>query len=193
MNYPVSLDLDAPLKVARWRVIANPIMAIPHFIVLYVMMIVLEVLQVVSWFAILFTGNIPRGMFNFMAAILRYQWRVGTFYLWMREPYPAFDFTASDVDTGNDPASFSINYPAKLSRGLIFVKWLLVIPHMIVLTILGIGAGVAIVVSWFAVLITGSYPQGLRNFVIGFFRWSTRVNIYYGLMSDVYPPFSLQP
>jgi Domain of unknown function (DUF4389) len=97
--YPVQLDLNAPLKVARWRVIGNPIMTIPHWIVLCGMLIAAVFVSIIAWFAILFTGNIPRALFNFMAAIYRYQWRVLSFYWFMREPYPAFDFTSSDVDT----------------------------------------------------------------------------------------------
>jgi hypothetical protein len=123
--HPVQLDLNAPLEVARWRVIGNPIMTIPHWIVLCVMLIASVFVSIIAWFAILFTGNVPRALFNFMAAIYRYRWRILRFYWFMREPYPAFDFTSSDVDTGTDPAALTIPYPDRLSRGLIFVKWLL--------------------------------------------------------------------
>lgn len=77
------------------------------------------------------------------------------------------------------------------SRWLPLVKWLLLIPHWIVLMFVGIAAFVAIVVSWFAVLITGKYPQGIHRFVTGTYRWGTRVSAYGILMTDAYPPFSL--
>lgn len=191
--YPVQLDLEAPLEVARWRPLVHWLLAIPHIVVLYVLGIVLAVLVFVSWFAILFTGNVPRGIFDFMAMIYRYQWRANSYMLFLREPYPPFDFTASSDDPGTDPARLSIAYPERLSRLLIFVKWLAVIPHLIVLLFIGIAAFLVVVVGFFAVLFTGRWPEGMRNFLIGATRWGVRVSAYAYLMTDVYPPFSLEP
>jgi hypothetical protein len=191
--YPVQMDLDAPLKVARWRPLVHWLLAIPHIAVLYVLQIVLSALWIVSWFAILFTGNIPEGLFDFMAMILRYQWRTTSYLFWMREPYPPFEFTASNLDPGTDPARLSIARPERLSRGLIFVKWLLIIPHFIVLFFLGIGAFFVWIAGWFAVLITGHWPEGMRNYLVATTRWSTRATAYLYLMTDQYPPFSMEP
>jgi hypothetical protein len=188
---PVTVELDAPLEVARWRPLVHWLLAIPHFAILYVLNPVLEILVFISWFAILFTGNIPEGMFNFMVTIHRYQWRVYSYMLWMREPYPPFDFTGAAIDPGTDPARLSIQYPERLSRGLIFIKWLLIIPHVIVLLFLFIGAFIASLIGFFAVLITGAWPKGLRDYIIGVIRWGTRVGAYAYLLTDVYPPFSL--
>ena len=192
-KHPIQLDIDAPLEIARWRIIGNVILAIPHFIVLYVMVIVLNVFTFIAWFAILFTGNIPRGMFDFMAAVFRYQWRISSFTLFMRSSYPAFDLKASDVDTGNDPASVTIPYPDRLSRGLIFIKCLLIIPTNLVLVFVGIAAEVVIVVAWFAVLFTGRWPSSMRKFIVGVQRWGLRSQAYVFLMTDKYPPFTLEP
>ena len=192
-EYPVQLGLEAPLEVARWRPLVHWILAIPHFVVLYVLSIVLGVLWLVSWFAILFTGNIPQGIFDFMATIFRYQWRVYSYASWLREPYPPFDFTPAAADPGGDPAQLSIQYPERLSRGLIFIKWwLLAIPHVFVLFFLFLGAFFVWIASFFAVLFTGRWPEGMRNYLLGVFRWSMRVNAYIYLMTDVYPPFSLE-
>jgi Domain of unknown function (DUF4389) len=90
------------------------------------------------------------------------------------------------------PARVDINFPDHLSRLLIFVKWLLAIPHYIALIFLGIGVYVVLVISWFAVLITGRYPPGLFNYMVGVFRWATRVQAYVFLMADAYPPFTLE-
>jgi hypothetical protein len=191
--YPVQLDLEAPREVARWRPLVHWLLAIPQLLVLNVLQTVQQVLALVSWFAILFTGNIPRGIFDFMAMILRYQWRVYSYLAFMREPYPPFDFTASTLDPGDDPARFSIEYPERLSRGLIFVKWLLAIPHFIALFFVFIATVFVLIAGWFAVLFTGRWPEGMRNFVIGATRWSMRVSAYFFLMTDQYPPFSLEP
>jgi hypothetical protein len=191
--YPVQLDLEAPPEVARWRPLVHWLLVIPQLLVVNVLQTVQQVLALVSWFAILFTGNIPRGIFDFMAMILRYQWRVYSYLAFMRESYPPFDFTASTLDPGDDPARFSIEYPERLSRGLIFVKWLLAIPHFIALFFVFIAAVFVLIAGWFAVLFTGRWPEGMRNFVIGATRWSMRVSAYFFLMTDQYPPFSLEP
>ena len=87
--YPVQMDLEAPLEVARWRPLVHWLLVIPHWIVLYILTLVLGVLAFVSWFAILFTGNIPQGMFDFMATILRYQWRTYSYMSFMRASAPS--------------------------------------------------------------------------------------------------------
>jgi Domain of unknown function (DUF4389) len=189
---PVEFALDAPLQVARWRVIGNPIMAIPHIILLYILSFVLNVVTFIAWFAILFTGNYPPGLFDFAVGVMRYQWRVGSFYFFMREPYPEFGLPSGPADPGDDPASLSISRPAKLSRGLIFIKWLLVIPVTVVVVVLGIGAYVALLIAFFAVLFTGRWPEGLRRYVIGVARLAFKMNAYHYLMTDVYPGFSTQ-
>jgi hypothetical protein len=90
------------------------------------------------------------------------------------------------------PLRLDIDHQEQYSRWMPLVKWLLVIPHYIVLIVLWIGAFFAIVVSWFAVLITGRYPRGLWNYMVGVARWTTRVTSYHYLMVDPYPPFSLE-
>jgi hypothetical protein len=186
------MDLGSPFAVARWRVIGNPIMAIPLALYLYLLGIAVSVVTFIAWWAILFTGKYPESMFGFAAGVMRYQWRLGTFYLFMREPYPTFSLVTTTADPGDDPATFSIPYPQKLSRGLIFIKWLLVIPVLFVLFVLGIGAYVVLLIGFFAVLFTGKWPEGMRKYMIGVARLSFRANAYTNLMTDVYPGFSTQ-
>jgi hypothetical protein len=189
--YPVNLDFDAPLEVARWRPLVNWLLAIPQFIVLYALNAVAQAIVFISWFAILFTGAFPRALFDFVAMTQRYQWRVTSYAVWMREPYPPFEFTLTAEDPGTDPAFLSIEYPEQLSRGLIFVKWLLAFPHYIVLFFLGIGAAFIGLASFFVVLFTGRWNQGMRDYIVGVSRWGYRVTMYVYLMRDEYPPFSL--
>lgn len=89
--------------------------------------------------------------------------------------------------------SFDVPRPQRLSRLLIFVKWLLVFPHLLVLWAFGILAGIASMVGWWAVLITGRYPEGLWSIVCGYMRWNTRVSVYTTLLRDEYPPFGDEP
>jgi hypothetical protein len=184
--------MNSPLKVARWRPLVHWLLAFPHFIILYGLNIAQGVVYFISWFAILFTGKMPEGFYNFLAMVHRYQWRVVSYLFWMRESYPPFEFNSVAQDPGDDPAVLSFPpAPAKLSRGLIFVKWLLAIPHFFILTFLGLAAFVVLIIGFFAILITGSWPAGMRNFLVGLERWSARVTMYTYLMTDQYPPFSL--
>ncbi len=190
-SFPLQLDLDAPDTIARWRPLVHWLLAIPQMIVLYALGIIQNVIWILAFFAILFTGRMPDSFFGFMAMTHRYQWRVATYIFFMREAYPPFEFPTVGPDPGSDPAQFSVEPATKLSRGLIFVKWLLAIPHYIVLLFLFIAVYVVWIIGFFAVLITGRWPESLRTFVIGVMRWANRVSVYTYLMTDTYPPFSL--
>jgi hypothetical protein len=190
-GFPLQLDLDAPDTIARWRPLVHWLLAIPQVIVLYALGIVEGVVWILAWFAILFTGQMPDSFFGFIVMTHRYQWRVASYLFFMREDYPQFEFPTVGPDPGTDPAHLSVEPAPKLSRGLIFVKWLLAFPHYVVLFFLGIAVYVVWIVGFFAVLITGRWPDSLRNFVIGVIRWSNRVSIYIYLITDEYPPFSL--
>ena len=190
-SYPLQLDLEAPDKIARWRPLVHWLLIIPHVVVLYVLAIVQRVVLIISFFAFLFTGAMPEGLFGFNAMVLRYQWRVLSYAMFMRESYPEFAFPMEPTDPNTEPARVSVQPAPKLNRGLIFVKWLLAIPHYIVLLFLFIAVYVVVIIAFFAVIITGAWPEGMRTFVIGVTRWSARVSMYVLLMTDQYPPFSL--
>lgn len=188
--YPVTLGYDRGVQVENWRSLVNWLLAVPHWIVLYALGIVQQVLWFLSFFTVLFTRKNP--FVNVQAMIYRYQWRVWSFVLFMRNEYPPFEFTPSSPDPHTDVASVDVEEPGEMNRWLVLVKWLLVIPHLIVLAVLAIAVVVVVVVAFFAVLFTGKWPDGLRNFVIGFTRWVTRVNAYQMFLTDRYPPFSLE-
>jgi hypothetical protein len=192
-SYPVSLDLTSPLEVARWRPLVNWLLAIPQFVVLYVLGIIAAILWVVSFFTVLFTKRIPDGVYGFQAMYLRYSWRVYAFAGFMRNDYPPFEFDITALDESGDPATMSVEQPAELNRWLPLVKWLLIIPHAIVLAFVFIGVYVVHIIAFFAVIFTGKWPEGMRNFVVGAMRWATRVNAYFYLLVDPYPPFRLAP
>jgi hypothetical protein len=189
--YPVQLSLDAPETIARWRPLVHWLLAIPHLLVLYVLNAVQGVVWLISFFAILFTGELPEGLFGFHVMTMRYQWRVASFLFFMREEYPEFAFPMEGTDPGTEPARLSIQPAEHLSRGMIFIKWLLAIPHYVVLFLLFIVVYVFVIIGFFAVIITGAWPTGMRNFIVGTMRWAMRVNAYIYLLTDEYPPFSL--
>ena len=136
---------------------------------------------------ILFRQVYPRWWFDFMAELTRFETRVGAYALLMTDVYPS---TIEDQSV-----HLELDYPdvkTDLNRWMPLVKWFLAIPHYIVLVFLGIGALLATLIAWFAILFTGRYPQGLFNYVLGVMRWGLRVNAYVFLqLTDKYPPFSL--
>ncbi|HEV8297881.1 MAG TPA: DUF4389 domain-containing protein [Acidimicrobiales bacterium] len=188
---PVQLSFDAPEKVANWRPLVHWLLGIPHYIIADVLNAVSGVIWIISFFAVLFTESIPEGLFNLQVMIHRYQARVTTYALFMRESYPRFEFTMSQQDPGNDPLGLSIQRPAKVNRWLPLVKWLLAIPHYIVLLVYGIGAIVVVIITFFAVLFTGKYPLGMRDYLVKVGRYGTKVKAYVLFMRDEYPSFAL--
>ena len=138
---------------------------------------------------ILFRKKYPRWWFDWNVELSRFSNRVGIYLALMDDRYPATDQEQSlHLDYVYPDAERDLN------RWLPLVKWLLAIPHYIVLFFLVIGAIVSIIIAWFAVLFTGRYPRGLFDFVEGVGRWGVRVTAYSILLvTDRYPPFSLAP
>jgi hypothetical protein len=138
---------------------------------------------------ILFRQKYPRWWFDWNLELLRFQNRVGAYLALLNDQYPSTDEHQS--------VRLELPYPdAKqdLNRWLPLVKWLLAIPHYIVLAFLWLAALFVIVFAWFAILFTGRYPRGLFEFVVGVGRWTNRVTAYaFVLVTDQYPPFSLSP
>jgi hypothetical protein len=191
--YPATLSFDPPEKVANWRPLVHWLLAIPHFVVLWVFGFVSEVVGFVSWIVILFTGELPEGLANLQVLYIRYSTRVFTYVLFMREEYPPFTFDTTAADPGDDPRVRVDIVPALTNRNRLtcFFRIILAIPQFIVVAVLGLAASVCCVIAFFAVLFTGTWPEGLRDFVIKVMRWSQRVQTYSLLLTDQYPPFTL--
>src|SRR5487761_1997852 len=188
--YPVRLDgrLDPPLSRWRW--------------------IIKLILTVLAAFAILFTGRYPRSIFNFTVGVMRWTWRVSfySFSALATDRYPPFTLEPDSAY----PASFDVDYPPRLSRGLVLVKWwLLAIPQYIIVAIFvggGIGltgelshhlwfvsgggvVGLLVFIAALILLFTDRYPEQFFDVVMGMNRWSYRVFAYVLLLRDEYPPF----
>jgi len=196
-SYPVTVrgELTKPPAHGWW--LLKWLLGIPHYIILAFLWIAFVVVCIIAFFAILFTAKYPKGLFEFNTGVLRWTWRVG-FYSYQAlgtDKYPPFSLKPDD----DYPADLEIEYPERLSRGLVLVKWwLLAIPHYIIVGIFQgsgeSGGGLVFILAIFAaiaLLFTGKYPEGIFKLVVGMNRWTYRVAAYASLMTDKYPPFRL--
>ena len=196
-EYPITVTVDYPERLSRGLIFVKWLLALPHLFVLAFYGIGVFFAAIAAWFAILFTGNQPRELFEFIVGFNRWYLRVMAYVNLLRDEYPPFT-----NEPGGYPVELEVEYPERLSRGLIFIKWALTLPHWIILMFYGVVVGGVTIIAWFAILFTGRYPKGLFDFVVGYYRWLFRVIayqgvvIYYfptyvgGLLTDKYPPFS---
>lgn len=200
-SYPVQFDVDFPTQpLDRWTTAFRIFAAIPIVILLsllssqalqdshdtttFVGGVGLLFLPIVLM--IVFRQKYPRWWFDWNVNLLRFSNRVWAYLFLLDDRYPSTD--------EEQAVHLTLAYPdaRQLNRWLPLVKWLLAMPHYIVLFFLGIGAVVAVMVAWFAIIFTGRYPQNLFRFVVGVLRWSNRVTSYaFLLVTDQYPPFQL--
>jgi Domain of unknown function (DUF4389) len=205
-SYPVTLSVDYPdRQLNRLTTFFRIFVAIPIFIVLGAVAggtwqwtspshnttVVAAGAGGLLFFApllmILFRRKYPRWWFDWNLELQRFSNRVLAYVALMDDRYPSTD----------ERQSVRLDYPypdaaVDLNRWLPLVKWLLAIPHYIVLLFLEIGALVVVIVAWFAILFTGRYPRGMFDYVEGVIRWQNRVTAYaFILVTDVYPPFRL--
>ncbi len=206
--YPARLEIDYPEQLDRMTTFFRLFWALPIVVVLSLVTAtgnetvvneggeqlttsgggIVAGLFLATLLMILFRQRYPRWWFDFALELNRFSTRVGAYLGLLTDRYP------STVE--HQTVHLEIDYPDvehDLNRWLPLVKWLLAIPHYIVLAFLVVAALVAVFIAWFAILFTGRYPRGLFDFVVGVGRWAVRVEAYATLLvTDRYPPFSLQ-
>jgi hypothetical protein len=205
--YPARLDGRLDPAISRWLWLVKWLLIIPHVVVLFFLWCVMLVLTAAAGLAILFTGRYPRAIFDFNVGVMRWTWRVSFYSIGVfgTDRYPPFSLQPDP----SYPADFSVDYPQRLSRNLVLVKWwLLALPQLLIVAIFAGGwefgrntawhvtggGGVIGLLALIAAVIlafSGRYPQRIFGLVMGFNRWCYRVLAYVALMRDEYPPFRL--
>jgi hypothetical protein len=204
-SYAARLQIDYPERLDRVTTLLRPIWIIPIGIILALLTgagganavtetgervrtsggTIMAGLAVATALMIVFRQRYPRWWFDFARELARFAARVGAYLALLTDRYP------STVE--EQSVHLEIDYPdveRDLNRWLPLVKWLLAVPHYIVLAVLAIVAVFAVIVAWFVILVSGQYPKRLFDFVVGVGRWALRVQGYaFLLVTDRYPPF----
>jgi len=204
-KHPVTLDIDYLEKSDRLTTAFRLILIIPIFIVFAFLttngyngeyveddenwsFFLAGIIFIPTLLMILFRHKYPKWWFNFNVEFVKFGTRVGAYFFLLRDEYPSTD--------EEQAVHINIPYPdAKndLVNWMPLVKWLLAIPHVIILLFLWIGAVIGVIIAWFAILLTGSHPKGIHDFIVGVMRWTLRAEAYALLLTtDEYPPFSLK-
>lgn len=163
---------------------------IPHYFLLLFVGIWGSILQFISWWSILFTGRYPQSFFEFQVGLQRWSLRLQARIMNLSDGYPAFGIKGTDELT-----SFEMPYPESLSRGTLLLKtffgiFYCILPHAFCLIFRNIASQFLAFLAWWVVLFTGKYPATWHAFNVGTIRWSARVGLYMGYMTDEYPRFS---
>ncbi len=185
VNPAVRLQLEFPQQQRRLTnfplllgTVIRLVLLAPHILVLYYLWPVQFVAYCVSTFGILLTGRYPRGLFKLQVGIIRWTTNISAYYFHLFDEYPPMDL---DHRPGR-PVTFEVDYPAAPSRWLnfpivgLFIKLILLLPHIFVLYCLFIVAGLLVFLAQFAIFFSRTFPKGMHTFVVGFHRWSLRVH-----------------
>ncbi len=183
--YPLRYDVEYPEELSRWLIFVKWLLAIPHFIILWALAIAVEIVTFIAFFTILFTKRYPQGLFDFVVNVNRWNANAMAYLMLFRDEYPPFSW-----EPGEYAVTYEVDYPEEMNRWLPLIKWLLAIPHIIVLLFLFIALYFVYIIAFFAILFTKRFPRGLFEFAVGVHRWNYRVSLYSSLLRDEYPPFS---
>ena len=187
-DYPVELVGDYPEQINRLLWIIKGFLLIPHMIVLGLLSLVTIVTTPIAWLAVVTLGRHPGFLWTFHSGILRWKWRINfyAFHAGGTDRYPPFSFESRR----DYPADLEIEFPETSSRLTGLFRWVLIIPHWIIVGLLSEIVGILVFIALVIVLFTGRYPEGMFHIIMGINRWIYRVNAYGWLLVDDYPPFS---
>ncbi len=186
------LVVDSPYELARWRPLVNWVLFVPHGIILYALQLLSQMVFLVYWVMLIFTGKLHPGLYGVMVMYERYNARANGFLFGYSEKYAPFDFdTTSDGNDAYPPVRLSLPVPPESVSRKAAWNVLLAIPHYVVFLVYAIGAAAVAIVGWFAVLFTGAWPVGMRGFLVRVGNYYYRIWTYVTMVDNEYPRFGL--
>jgi Domain of unknown function (DUF4389) len=184
--YPVTFEADYVERRSRLTTFFRLILAIPHVIVLMFYGFAALVVIVIAWFALLFTGRWPQGMYDFVAGFWRYSVAVNGYLYLLTDDYPPFGPQVDDY-----PVRLNVAPPKHAySRLKVLLRIILAIPPYIISYALSIVAHVGAVLAWFAIVVTGRQPKGLQDMIVLGISYQQRAYVYMSLITEDWPPFA---
>ena len=188
-EYPVQLEIDPAAQQGRLSILLRLILVIPHAIVLYFLGIAVGLVGILAWFAIVILGRFPASMLRFTIGYSLWNARANAYSNLLTGRYPPFSLD----EEADYPVRLTVEEKIEgRNRLTTFFRLILIIPHAIVLSFLGIIAWFVLIAAWLVGVVLGRVPEGMHNFHVGVSRWNVRVNAYGGLLVDEYPPFSFE-
>jgi hypothetical protein len=173
-------------KRSRLTTFFRWLLAIPHMIVLTVWAFIAELAVIVAWFALVFTGRYPEGLYNFVAGFLRYSAAVSGYIYLLTDPYPPFS-----GETGDYPTRLELGTPLpEYSRLKVLLRIFLIIPVYIIRYAMNIVAFLGAFIAWFVIVITGKQPKGLQDMIELGVSYSIRADAYFFLLTEDWPAFT---
>jgi hypothetical protein len=184
-TYPVNVAADRRTEYSRFLPLIKWLLLIPQYIALFFLAIGAMVVAFLAFFATLFTGRYPEGMWNYMVGVHRYSLRVMAYHMLITDVYPAFSLD----EQPEDEVRLNAIYPEKVARWRPLFAWLIAIPYLIVASVLVWVASICSIIAFFTILFTKEIPEGLFKMIRNALNWQLRGNFYSYWMSTEYPPF----
>lgn len=192
MSYPASHQINTPEKMGNWRPLLQWLLVLPHYVVLAVLLAISTVVATISWIVIILAGKLPAGLAGFQAMYLRYKHVVQAYAAFLTDKYPSFGMDSSSADPGGAPTA--VNFSPALegrSRLSVLFRPIIEVPAIVYAVLVTVVGSVAALLAFFAVLFTGRWPAGLHRLVAGSLLVDLRFSAYALMLTDQYPPFSL--
>jgi hypothetical protein len=186
VEHAVTLVVADDLRRNRLTVFFRLLLAIPHYVWLYLWGIAVAVVTLIAWFAALFTTRVPDGLYRFLARYVRYQVHVYSYVALVADPYPGFG-----GEEGTYPVDLRVAPPQEQGRLGVFFRLLLAIPALVVSYVMNYLMGIVAFFAWFACLFLGRMPEGMRNLLAFTIRYHAQTQAYMSLVTSQYPSFNV--
>ena len=187
--YPVQYSIEYPESSSRLKALFRIVLIIPIFVILSLVSSIIGLIFPALVLMLLFRKKYPRWWFDVNVELQRFSARVWAYFFLLRDEYPSTD--------EQQAVQLDFEYPEgdnAVNRWLPLIKWLLALPHWIIVSILWYVFLIVVVISWITIIITGKHPRGLFDFLVGYSRWAARTTAYaFLLTTDRYPPFRFGP